>query len=200
MFVWRSGRQLAAAVRSARERMGLTQAQLAQRAAVGLKFLYELESGKDTLRADKVLDVLDVLALKLVVVPQGIAVNDRETPNATTRAAMLEARQTRARYDIARASTSQPDYIGMACTSAGISLRKALAPDELVRALLTGKLPPAKHAHFIVLLEEAPAELLRGLVAQVGAWAKPGEVAKNVRKIAGAVGVRLRGADWLKAA
>ena len=187
MLVWRSGRQLAAAVRSARERMGLTQAQLARRAAVGLKFLYELESGKDTLRADKVLDVLDVLALQLVVVPRG--------------AAMFEARQAHARYDVAHASRlSQPDYIGMACTSAGVSLRKALTPDELVRALLTGKLPPGKHAHLIVLLEEAPAELLRGLVAQVGAWARPGEVAKNVRKIAAAVGVRLKGADWLKAA
>jgi DNA polymerase III delta subunit len=82
----------------------------------------------------------------------------------------------------------------MACTSAGVSLRKALAPDELVRALLTGKVPASKHAHFIVLLEEAPPELLRGLVTQVGAWAKPGEVAKNVRKIAAAVGVRLKGA------
>jgi y4mF family transcriptional regulator len=187
MLVWRSGRQLAAAVRSARERMGLTQAQLARRAAVGLKFLYELESGKDTLRADKVLDVLDVLALQLVVVPRG--------------AAMFEARQAHARYDVAHAlRLSQPDYIGMACTSAGVSLRKALTPDELVRALLTGKLPPGKHAHFIVLFEEAPAELLRGLVAQVGAWARPSEVAKNVRKIAAAVGVRLKGADWLKAA
>ena len=179
MLVWRTGRQLAAAVRSARERMGLTQAQLARRAAVGLKFLYELESGKDTLRADKVLDVLDVLALQLVVVPRDAAV----TANATTQPSR----------------PSQPDYIGMACASAGVSLRKALAPDELVRALLTGKLPPGKHAHFIVLFEEAPPDLLRGLVAQVGAWAKAGEVAKNVRKIAGVVGVRLKGADWLKA-
>ena len=131
MLVWRSGRQLAAAVRSARERMGLTQAQLARRASVGLKFLYELESGKDTLRADKVIDVLEVLALQLVVVPRGVAVNGRETPNATTRAAMLEARQMQARYDVAHASRlSQPDYIGMACTSAGVSLRKPLAPDE----------------------------------------------------------------------
>lgn len=71
--VWRSGEQIGAAVRGARERMGLTQAELARRAAVGLKFLYELESGKDTLRADKVLDVLEVLALELVVSPAGPA-------------------------------------------------------------------------------------------------------------------------------
>lgn len=195
--VWRSGVQLGAAVRAARERMGLTQAQLARRAAVGLKFLYELESGKDTLRADKVLDVLDVLGLELVVAPRGAG---RATRGSAARAAVLEAREPRARYGAAASKPPQPDYIGMACTTAGVSLRKALTPDELVRSLLTGEPTPGKHAHFIVLLEEAPAELLRGLVAQVGAWAKPGAVARNVRKIAARIGVRLKAADWLKAA
>jgi transcriptional regulator with XRE-family HTH domain len=176
--------------------MGLTQAELARRAAVGLKFLYELESGKDTLRADKVLDVLEVLALELVVTPRGPAAVARERPTATTRAAMLEARQIRARYDAGTfPQLPHTDYIGMACTTAGVSLRKTLAPDELVRALLAGKPTPGKHAHFVVLLEEAPPGLLQGLIAQVGAWAKPGRVAKNIRKIAGAIGVRLRTAE-----
>lgn len=188
-------------MREARERMRLTQAQLARRAAVGLKFLYQLESGKDTLRADKVLDVLDALALQLVVVPRGVSLDGREVPNATTRAAMLETRQMRAGYDVARKSKSrQPDYIGMACTTAGVSLRKTLAPDELVQALLSGRATPGKHAHFIVLFEEAPADLLRGLVAQVGASAKPGKIAKNVRKIASEIGVRLKAEDWPKTA
>ncbi len=178
MVVWRSGKQLAAAVRAARERLGLTQADLARRADVGLKFLYELESGKDTLRADKALDVLDALNLKLVVMPSA--------PSAA---------QERAHYDVAGKRPRQADYIGMACTTAGVSLRKALAPDELVRALLTGKPTPGKHAHFVVLLEEAPAGLLQGLIAQVGAWARPGQVARNVRKIADAIGVRLRAAE-----
>ena len=199
--VWRSGKQIGAAVRAARERMGLTQAELARRAGVGLKFLYELESGKDTLRADKVLDVLEVLALELVVTPRGSAAVARERPNATTRTAMLEARQDRARYDAGTLPPlPQTDYIGMACTTAGISMRKALGPDELVRALLTGKPTPGKHAHFVILLEEAPPSLLRGLIAQVGAWAKPDRVAKNIRKIAGTIGVRLRPAEWLKTA
>jgi y4mF family transcriptional regulator len=199
--VWRSGKQIGAAVRGARERMGLTQAELARRAAVGLKFLYELESGKDTLRADKVLDVLDVLALELVVTPAGPAAARRERPNATTRAAMREARQVRAQYD-ARILPDTPitDYIGMACTTAGVSLRKSLAPDELVRALLSGKPTPGKVAHFVVLLEEAPPALLKGLIAQVGAWGKPGQVARNVRKIARALGVRRKAAEWLKTA
>lgn len=195
--VWRSGVQLGAAVRAARERMGLTQAQLARRAAVGLKFLYELESGKDTLRADKVLDVLEVLGLELVVAPRG-AGGAARGPAART---AVVAREPRARYGAgAPSKRRQPDYIGMACTTAGVSLRKALTPDELVRSLLTGEPAPGKEAHFIVLLEEAPPELLRGLVAQVGAWAKPGAVARNVRRIAARIGVRLKAADWLKAA
>lgn len=193
--VWRSGEQIGAAVREARERMGLTQAELARRAAVGLKFLYELESGKDTLRADKVLDVLKVLALELVVTPSGPAAVRLERPNATTRAAMREARQIRARYDAGEIFPHlQTDYIGMACTTAGVSLRKSLAPDELVHALLNGKPTPGKHAHFVVLLEEAPPALLQGLIAQVGAWAKPRQVERNVRRIAGIVGVRLKAA------
>jgi y4mF family transcriptional regulator len=172
--IWRSGTQLGAAVRLARERLGLTQAALAKRAAVGLKFLYELESGKDTLRADKVLDVLAVLGLDLVVSPRGMA---------------PEAREDRAQY---RIETPPQDYIGMACTTAGVSLRKALAPHELVQALLEGRPTPGKHAHFVVLLEEAPPALLQGLVAQVGAWGRPGQVARNIRKIASAVGVRVK--------
>jgi y4mF family transcriptional regulator len=185
-LVWRPGKPLGAAVRTAREQAGLTQAQLARGAKVGLKFLYELESGKETLRADKVLDVLEVLGLQLVV---------------ARREGAHEARQARARYGAPPPSRAQQqDYIGMACTTAGVSLRKALTPDELVRALLTGKPTPGKHAHFVVLLEEAPEELLRGLVAQVGAWAKPGVVRSNVRKIAAQVGVRLKAADWPKAA
>ena len=196
---WRSGDQLGGAVREARERMGITQAQLARRAKVGLKFLYELETGKDTLRADKVLDVLNALSLQLVVAPKGTTLERREVPNATTRAAMLEARQVRASYDVDRDTTiGQPDYIGMACITAGVSLRKALAADELVHALLSGKPTPGKHAHFIVLFEEAPKPLLRGLVLQVGAWAKRGQVARNVRKIASEIGIRLKASDWLK--
>jgi y4mF family transcriptional regulator len=80
MLPWRSGRQLGAAVRAARARMGLTQSELAKRARVGLKFLYELESGKETLRADKVFDVLDVLALRLVVTSSPAV---RRSPAAT---------------------------------------------------------------------------------------------------------------------
>ena len=168
---WRTNQQLADAVRAARGAAGMTQAALAARARVGLKFLYELESGKDTLRTDKVLDVLKVLGLHLMV-----------------------AREPPACYEIA------PDYIGMACTSAGVSLREPLTPDELVKALLTGKAPKERRAHLVVLLEEAPDELLKGLAEQVGRWATPAKVAANLKRIAAELGVRARPLQWPKSA
>ena len=66
---YRNAAQFGREVRASRERMGLTQAELAKRAGVGSKFLYELEHGKDTLRMDKVLDVLDVLSIQIVFLP-----------------------------------------------------------------------------------------------------------------------------------
>jgi hypothetical protein len=88
----------------------------------------------------------------------------------------------------------------MACTSAGVSLREPLAPDELVKALLAGKAPRNRWAHFVVLLEESPEELLQGLVVQVGRWATPGKVGANLKKIAAEVGVRARPVKWRKTA
>ena len=60
---------LAAAVRRQRKQLGLTQRQLSDLAGTGPVFIYELESGKPTLRLDKLLDVLHVLGLQLTLEP-----------------------------------------------------------------------------------------------------------------------------------
>jgi transcriptional regulator with XRE-family HTH domain len=91
------------------------------------------------------------------------------------------------------------DFVSMACTTASVSFRQELTPDELVHALLSGKAPAAREAHFIALLEEAPVPLLKGLVAQVGAWVKPGKVSRNLEKIAKQVGLAGEG-NWRKIA
>jgi HTH-type transcriptional regulator / antitoxin HipB len=59
--------RIAFAVRKRRKTLGITQQMLAQRAGCGLVFVYNIEHGKPSLRFDKLLDVLDVLGLKLVV-------------------------------------------------------------------------------------------------------------------------------------
>ncbi|MDB4936620.1 MAG: hypothetical protein JWP87_3592 [Labilithrix sp.] len=58
---------LARAVRARRKALKLTQIQLSQLAGCGPDFVYDVESGKTTLRLDKLLDVLCVLGLELVL-------------------------------------------------------------------------------------------------------------------------------------
>ena len=55
--------------RARRELLGLRQADLAELAGCSSRFVHTLEAGKDTLRLDKVLDVLEVLGLDLRLVP-----------------------------------------------------------------------------------------------------------------------------------
>jgi len=58
-------RAVAAAVAARRRALSLTQVELARLAGCGPDFLYDLESGKTTIRLDKLLDVLAVLGLEL---------------------------------------------------------------------------------------------------------------------------------------
>jgi y4mF family transcriptional regulator len=62
--------EIAWTVRERRRQLGYTQAQLAERVGVGLRFLRELERGKPTLRMDRVEQVLAYFGLKLGVVPR----------------------------------------------------------------------------------------------------------------------------------
>ena len=98
------------------------------------------------------------------------------------------------------AARGEPDFIHMACTTANVSFKSALSEDELIRALLTGKVPPGRRAHLRALLDETFPALLIGLVREVGRWSKPGRVEQNLMKIADHVGASRRIDNWLKAA
>lgn len=52
-------------IRKRRKEEGLTQKQLAETAGVGLRFIRELEQGKQNLRTDKVNSVLKLFGKKL---------------------------------------------------------------------------------------------------------------------------------------
>lgn len=56
---------LAAFVKSKRKSLRITQPDLAEKAGVGLRFIRELESGKKTLRMDKVNQVLKLFGYEL---------------------------------------------------------------------------------------------------------------------------------------
>jgi HTH-type transcriptional regulator/antitoxin HipB len=65
----RSIRDLAAAVRGRRIDLGLSQADLASRAGVSRKWIYEFEAGKATAEFGLLLRVLDALGLALELAP-----------------------------------------------------------------------------------------------------------------------------------
>jgi len=52
-------------VKSRREQLGLTQQELADRAGVGLRFVRDLEQGKESLRLDKVNQILALFGHKM---------------------------------------------------------------------------------------------------------------------------------------
>lgn len=82
------------------------------------------------------------------------------------------------------AETRQPDYIQMACTTANVSFREILTEDELIRALLTGKVPARRQAHLRALFDEAPPTLLDDLVKEVGRWSNAKQARTNLIRLA----------------
>ncbi|MGN8224584.1 helix-turn-helix transcriptional regulator [Gracilimonas sp. BCB1] len=71
----RSGnKELIKFVKKRRDQLGLTQKELAERAGVGLRFIRDLEQGKETLQLDKVNQVLVLFGYKM----GPIRINDRD--------------------------------------------------------------------------------------------------------------------------
>lgn len=65
-------KEIGIAVRAMRKRQGLRQDQLAGAAGVGLRFLIELEAGKETAQLGKTLAVLSALGCKIdLTAPDG---------------------------------------------------------------------------------------------------------------------------------
>ena len=56
-------------IRKSRKELGLTQAGLADRAGLGLRFVRDLEQGKRTLRADKIEQILELFGHTLGPLP-----------------------------------------------------------------------------------------------------------------------------------
>jgi len=65
MNVFKDSKTLGNVVERVRRRQGATQVQLAQMANVGVRFVRDLEDGKETVQMNKVLKVLAVLGIDL---------------------------------------------------------------------------------------------------------------------------------------
>jgi len=97
-------------------------------------------------------------------------------------------------------ATDRADPIRMAATTASVSYKSPLTEEELIHALIKGRIPQGKRPHFRTLLDEGSPTLLKGLVKEAGQWTKPGRVEKNIAKISREVGSTKRMEDWLKTA
>lgn len=66
-------KELGAFVAQERKRQGITQLELSQAADVGRRFIVELESGKETIHAGKLLKVLATLGIDFsLTAPEGV--------------------------------------------------------------------------------------------------------------------------------
>ena len=70
------GVTLGGQVRARRRELGLRQDELADLAGVSIRFVHTLEADKPTVQLDRVRAVLDVLGLRLEVVPQHLRPDD----------------------------------------------------------------------------------------------------------------------------
>lgn len=84
---------------------------------------------------------------------------------------------------------SRPDFVQMACTTASVSFRNPLTENELIRALLSGKVPAGKRPHLRTLLDEASPALRKGLIEDVARWSTPGKVEKNLAEMRKELGI-----------
>lgn len=92
----------------------------------------------------------------------------------------------------------EADFIRMACTTANVSFREALTEAELIRILLTGKVPAGRRAHVRKLLDEASPALLNGLAGSIARWTRPGRLEKNLAALETTLKPGRKVAAWLK--
>lgn len=91
----------------------------------------------------------------------------------------------------------RPDFVSMAATSASVSFREKLTEEELIRSLLTGKVPPGRRPHLRTLLDEVASPVMQGLIEETNRWTRPDRVRRNLAAIAEAVGASRRVESWL---
>lgn len=86
----------------------------------------------------------------------------------------------------------------MACITASVSFKSSLTEDELIHALVTGRVPEERSPHIRALLDEAPPKLLNGLIDEAAKWTAPATLERNLHSLAQDAGAT-RGVDkWLR--
>lgn len=142
-------------VRVARLAKKMTQADLAQAVGLSRITVNQIESGAcPDLGVRKLLNLLEVLGM------------DVSVKKRTSRMA------------------NKSDFLEMACISANVSYRGHLEKQELVRALISGKVPQDKRPQLRVVFDELPPSIFDGMVKQVSAWCSEKKLTKNLADVA----------------
>ena len=68
-----SAQEIGQIVRESRKRLGVTQKDLALTSGTGLRFIIELEKGKETCQIGKVLTVLQTLGIGIALTPPAVS-------------------------------------------------------------------------------------------------------------------------------
>lgn len=86
-----------------------------------------------------------------------------------------------------RPSRMAKDFLVMLCTTANTSHRNRMAPDDLAKALLSGRVPKGYAPHLRTALDEAPRSVLAGALEQLSSVKEMAQLRENVAAIAAAV-------------
>ena len=100
---------------------------------------------------------------------------------------------------VQNAPRASRDYVRMAATAASTGFREPLSEEELLRALLMGKMPASKRPHLRRMLEDSPPSLVQSLIAQVAEWSDEAKLRANVTALANALDVDVR-PEWIRPA
>jgi y4mF family transcriptional regulator len=68
-----SVKEVGVVIRESRKRLGVTQKDLALTSGTGLRFIIELEKGKDTCQIGKVLTVIQTLGIRIELTPPAVS-------------------------------------------------------------------------------------------------------------------------------
>ena len=73
-----TSRQIGSLIKATRKRLGVTQKDLALTSGTGLRFIIDLEKGKETCEIGKALTILQTLGIKLTLTPPSAAAEKEE--------------------------------------------------------------------------------------------------------------------------
>jgi len=149
-----------AVLKAARKNKQFTQANLAKMVGISRVTVNQFENG----------GVVDLGARKLFALLSAVGLEVSVTPKKN--------------------HSGRINYLQLACTSANVSYKESLTPEDLIGALTTGKVPAEHKPHLRVIFDEVPEKVFQGMLEQLSTWGSPQRIHRNAQKLARQIGSR----------